>query len=57
MLGDYILVAPLDKKGNSRQVLLPKGKWIGDDGKTFDGGSTYVMEVPLGRIPYFKLKI
>jgi alpha-glucosidase len=56
MLGDTILVAPLDRKGSSRQVVLPKGDWIGDDGKTHPGGATYTLEVPLGRIPYFRLK-
>jgi alpha-glucosidase len=56
MLGDSILVAPQDKKGTSRQVVLPKGEWIGDDGKTLNGGATYTLEVPLERIPYFRLK-
>lgn len=56
MLGESILVAPLDEQGTSRQVMLPKGEWIGDDGKTFNGGATYTIEVPLDRIPYFRLK-
>jgi alpha-glucosidase (family GH31 glycosyl hydrolase) len=56
MLGDTILVAPLDKKGTRRQLVLPKGTWIGDDGKTLTGGATYDLEVPLDRIPCFRLK-
>jgi alpha-glucosidase len=56
MLGDSILVAPLDKKGTSRQLVLPKGEWLGDDGKTLTGGTTYTLDVPLDRIPYFRLK-
>ena len=55
MLGDSLLVAPLDKKGNRRQLVLPPGTWIGDDGKTLNGGATYTLEVPLERIPCFRL--
>ena len=55
MLGDSILVAPLDRKGNARQVVLPKGKWLADDGKKYEGGATYDLNVPLDRIPYFRL--
>jgi len=55
MLGDSILVAPIDRKGNTRQVALPKGKWLGDDGRTLDGGRVYELSVPLERIPYFRL--
>ncbi|MEI8290090.1 MAG: glycoside hydrolase family 31 protein [Verrucomicrobiota bacterium] len=55
LLGDSILVAPLTRKGSTRQVVLPKGKWTGDDGKTFQGGATYSLEVPIGRLPYFRL--
>jgi alpha-glucosidase len=56
MLGDSILVAQRDKRGTSRQWVLPKGTWIGDDGKTLNGGATYTLEVPLDRIPCFRLK-
>ena len=55
MLGDSILVAPLDRKGDARQVVLPKGKWLADDGKKYEGGATYDLNVPLDRIPYFRL--
>jgi len=55
MLGDSILVAPLDKKGTSRQLVLPKGEWIDDDGKPLTGGAIYTLDVPLDRIPYFRL--
>ena len=54
MLGDSILVAPLVNKGTSRQLVLPKGTWVGDDGKILNGGKTYTLDVPLDRIPYFK---
>ncbi len=55
MLGDSILVAPLDRKGNTRSLVLPQGKWMSDDGKTLAGGSTYSLEVSIDRIPYFRL--
>jgi alpha-glucosidase len=54
MLGDSILVAPLDRKGITRHVVLPKGKWISDDGKNYEGGAIYDLNVPLHRIPYFR---
>jgi alpha-glucosidase (family GH31 glycosyl hydrolase) len=55
MLGNKILVAPIDKKSTTREVLLPKGKWNDDLGKTWKGGKTYTIEVPLDRIPVFTL--
>ncbi|MDH5399979.1 MAG: hypothetical protein OEX02_17650, partial [Cyclobacteriaceae bacterium] len=55
MLGDDILVAPVVKKGQyQRNVVLPKGKWKSDDGKTYKGGKDISIEVPLERLPYFR---
>ncbi len=55
LLGDDILVAPVLEKGaRSREVVLPKGKWIADDGKTVKGGKTIQIDVPLERLPYFR---
>jgi alpha-glucosidase len=54
MLGDSLLVAPVDKKESFRQIKLPKGKWLGDDQKVYKGGKTYTMDVPIDRIPYFE---
>lgn len=56
MLGNSILVAPQVQKGTHRQLVLPKGEWLGDDGKTLTGGKTYELEVPLDRLPFFRLK-
>ena len=54
MLGDDLLVAPIAEKGKTQRiVILPKGKWMADDGKTYKGGKSYLIDVPLDRIPYF----
>jgi alpha-glucosidase len=55
MLGEKIFVAPVDSKVNSRKVILPKGKWTDDQGKTWDGGKTITIDVPIDRIPVFML--
>jgi alpha-glucosidase len=55
MLGDSVLVAPMLQKGiRSRQVVIPPGKWIGDDGKLIKGPFTIIVEVPIERLPYFR---
>jgi alpha-glucosidase (family GH31 glycosyl hydrolase) len=53
MLGDKILVAPIYTKTNSRSIILPKGKWQGDDNKVYEGGGSINIEAPLERLPYF----
>lgn len=54
MLGDDFMVAPLLVPGEtSRDVVLPEGKWRGDDGKVYRGGRTVSIYVPMDRIPYF----
>ena len=55
MLGETILVAPVDKKETSRKIALPKGKWLSDDGKKYKGGASYTIDVPIARLPYFVL--
>lgn len=56
MLGNDVLVAPIVEKGKTeRTVILPKGNWLADDGKTYKGGKSYLIKVPLDRIPYFLL--
>lgn len=55
MLGDSFMVAPMLSPGEgTREVVLPKGKWRGDDGKVYKGGKTVTIEVPMDRIPYFE---
>jgi alpha-glucosidase (family GH31 glycosyl hydrolase) len=53
MLGNKLLVAPQQQKGNTRNVILPKGKWRADDSTIYDGGKTISINVPLDRLPYF----
>ena len=53
MLGDNILVAPMLESKSGRSVMLPKGKWLADDGKIYNGGKSVEIIVPLSRLPYF----
>ena len=54
MMGEELMVAPVLAKGAlSRKVVLPPGRWRGDDGKTFDGPVTITVETPLARLPHF----
>lgn len=55
MLGDKYLVAPMLEKGTSRSVKLPKGRWQDETGHKYKGGKSYVIDVPLDRIPIFTL--
>lgn len=53
MLGKDMMVAPMTEPGTKRQVALPEGRWVADDGVEYTGGQTVTIEVPLERIPYF----
>jgi len=55
MLGDSLLVAPVQKPGYEREVILPTGSWKADDGQIYQGGNTYRIIVPLDRLPCFEL--
>ena len=49
MFGSQMLVAPLMESGNSRDVYLPKGRWIDyQTGRVYDGG---YQTIEAGRIP------
>ena len=55
VLGNDIIVAPVLEKGvRSRSVVLPEGKWQDEVGRTYAGGQTVEIDVPLKRLPYFK---
>ncbi|MBO4605587.1 MAG: glycoside hydrolase [Bacteroidales bacterium] len=53
MLGDRVLVAPMQESGTSRTVILPAGQWKADDGQVYEGGQ-HVIDVPLDRLPVFE---
>jgi alpha-glucosidase (family GH31 glycosyl hydrolase) len=56
ILGDDLLVAPVVEQGaRSRQVAFPAGTWIGDDGSEVVGPATVEIQVPLERLPYYRL--
>lgn len=55
MLGDKYLVAPVVTNALSREVRLPKGTWCDEQGRTYKGGKTYKINVPLDRLPYFEI--
>ncbi|MEO0414038.1 MAG: glycoside hydrolase family 31 protein [Verrucomicrobiota bacterium] len=56
ILGDDLLVAPVVEKGaRSRKVVFPEGKWTGDDGSEVVGPATVEIQVPLERLPYYRL--
>lgn len=55
MLGETYLVAPMVDKGTARTVKLPKGNWTDELGKKYKGGQTITIDVPLDRLPYFKI--
>ena len=57
MMGEDLLVAPVLKKGAaSREVVLPPGTWLADDGATFTGPCTVTVQTPLARLPHFVRK-
>lgn len=54
MLGSNILVAPMVTAGNSRKVVLPKGKWVDAfSGKVISGGKSIGISVPLDELPIY----
>ena len=55
LLGNEILVAPvLKKEQHTRDIILPKGKWQGFDGKIYNGSKKISIQVDLATIPYFQ---
>lgn len=57
ILGDSLMVAPVVQSGaRSREVVFPEGTWLGDDGSKVEGPVTLDIDVPLERLPYFRLQ-
>ena len=54
LMGDDLLVAPCIVEGQKeREVVIPPGKWLADDGREFAGPTTVKVETPLSRLPHF----
>jgi len=55
LLGPDVLVAPVVEKGaRKRRVLVPPGKWRGEDGTVVAGPASVEVEAPLERLPWFR---
>jgi alpha-glucosidase len=54
MLGERYMVAPVVTRENTRTIKLPEGRWRDDTGKTYKGGQTITINVPLNRLVYFE---
>ncbi|HEX6548129.1 MAG TPA: TIM-barrel domain-containing protein [Candidatus Dormibacteraeota bacterium] len=55
MLGDWLLAAPVLKRGaRRRRLYLPAGRWLElASGKVFEGGAFATVAAPLGELPLF----
>ena len=57
LMGERLLVAPqMVKDATSREVTIPAGTWIADDGREVAGPTVITVETPLSRLPYFRLR-
>jgi acetylornithine deacetylase/succinyl-diaminopimelate desuccinylase-like protein len=55
LLGPDILVAPVVEKGaRTRRLVVPPGRWTGDDGTTVVGPAEVRIDVPLERLPWYR---
>lgn len=55
MFGTDLLIAPIVTESDTRQVILPDGKWM-YRGKEWKGGKTYSLTVALNEIAVFERK-
>ena len=55
LFGNAFLIAPICDSLNTREVYLPKGKWYNynDISKSFKGGKTIRVNLPVNKIPVF----
>ncbi|XHR28116.1 MAG: glycoside hydrolase family 31 protein [Chthoniobacteraceae bacterium] len=54
LIGSHLMVAPVLEKGaKTRNVVIPPGNWVADDGAKFTGPATVEIQTPLERLPYF----
>ena len=59
MLGDTLIVAPVvDEGAVSRDVYLPRGGWVGNNGITYIGPQRLTgYPAPLNTLPYFMRRV
>ena len=54
LMGEDLLVAPVVEKGaTSRKVVIPPGRWRGDDGPEVEGPADITVAVTLSSLPHF----
>ncbi len=55
LLGPDILVAPVVEKGaRKRRLVVPPGRWQGDDGSVVLGPTSVEVNAPLDRLPWYR---
>jgi alpha-glucosidase (family GH31 glycosyl hydrolase) len=55
LLGPDILVAPVVEKGaRKRRLVVPPGRWRGDDGSVVAGPASIDIDAPLDRLPWYR---
>ena len=55
LLGPDVLVAPVVEKGaRKRRLVVPEGRWKGDDGSVVLGPTSLEIDVPLARLPWYR---
>jgi len=55
LLGEDILVAPVVEQGaRQRRLVVPPGRWRGDDGSVVQGPASLLIDAPLERLPWYR---
>jgi alpha-glucosidase (family GH31 glycosyl hydrolase) len=55
LLGPDIHVTPVVEKGaRTRRLVVPPGRWRGDDGSLVEGPTTMEIDAPLDRLPWYR---
>lgn len=55
LLGSHLMAAPIVNKGQRRRnVFIPPGEWLGDDGAIVVGPTTIEIDVPISRLPWYR---
>ena len=54
LMGEDLLVAPCVIEGQSeREVIIPPGEWLADDGSRVSGPTRVIVKTPIERLPHF----